>query len=158
MDIGRTLLRLRVILAAMGGGIVALVAVAISVVTGQAFRPDPGPATMLFPALGCMALGAIAAYVILRRQIVAGLRRVWQEQDPAERQPGNLIGHFQTLTVISAALAEGPSLIGAVIFLVTGIWAALFAPLLGLFVLSLLLPTRDRFERFAARVMEQEWR
>ena len=63
-----------------------------------------------------------------------------------------LASRFVQLTIIGAAQAEGISLFGLVVYLVTGVQWTLVVPVLGLLLLAVLFPTRDRFRAFAARV------
>ncbi|MFQ5807112.1 MAG: hypothetical protein ACE5I3_11750, partial [Phycisphaerae bacterium] len=99
----------------------------------------------------------IPAYALLRTAIMGNLRRTWDGRASDEVPKEELAKGFNLLTIIGGALAEGLSLFGLVILLVSGNWLAVAAPVIGLLLLAAQLPTRDRFNRFAGNVTGQHW-
>ncbi len=150
--VGRMLLTLRVILLAITISIVAFGIVAVVLVTGGTFTTRPHLATPLLPVLGLTAAALIVVYLVVRRALIAGLRRAGASETATEVREAALVGRFQALTIIGGALAEAPSLFGIVVFLLTGQWMALLVPALGLGAVVLLIPSRDRLARFSAEV------
>ena len=68
-----------------------------------------------------------------------------------------LARHYMTLILIGCALAEGFSLFGIVILLVSGVWWAAAAPAVGLALIVLQVPTRDKFSQFVSRATGSHW-
>jgi hypothetical protein len=154
-NIERTLLVLRLVLLAMGAGIIAFAGIAIFLVTGGHVTTRPDVASLLLPGLGLVAATALVAYVLVRRALLATLRRLPQTPQTQDAVRRRLVSGFMLLTIAGGAMAEAPSLVGAIIFMQSGHWAALLAPLLGVGALVLLFPSRDKFERLAAQVTGQ---
>jgi hypothetical protein len=146
---------LRIIVAAMMMGVLALGVVAIFI--GQQAKPDAKLANILLVLLAVMAVWELIAYAVVRVSMLNRVRRRFAENPPGADPTPELIGTFQSLTTIGSALAEGLGLFGAVIMLITGAWAALAAPAVALIVLALQLPSRDKLARFVSGVTGQQW-
>ena len=154
-QVGQALRTLRIIVAAMAFGIVAFGVVTLALVTAGAAPTKPELVIVLLPAVGGVAFVTLVAGTVLRRALCARLRHTLQDRPAADEVPEQTIGVFSTLTLISGALAEGPSLFGVVAFLLTSNWLALVVPLVGLLVLWGLLPSRSRLDRFVTDVTGQ---
>jgi hypothetical protein len=146
---------LRTIVVAMMMGVLGLSVIAVFI--GQQAEPDPKFANILLVLLAVMAVWELIAYAVIRASILNRLRRRFSEAPPAEDSLGELIGKFNSLTIIASAMAEGLGLFGGVIVLITGAWTALAAPAIALIVLVLQLPSRDKLARFVSGVTGQQW-
>lgn len=150
--VGRMIVTLRVVWAAIVLGLLSFTAVAVALVTGGTFSTQPRLAPLLLSILGLSAAAMIVVFQVVRQTLLAGLRRA-RRSDPATEVPlEKLVNGFQAMTIVGGALAEAPGLFGTVVFLLTGHWLALLVPLVSCGVLGLLFPSRDRFTRFAVQV------
>jgi hypothetical protein len=152
----RAVLVLRVIVLAMGVGVVSFLAVVVLLVTGGQAATDPRRAAGLLPALGIASAAAAGLYLVARRGLTGKLRRFY-EQQAGEAPPSQLVTGFATLTIVGAGLAEGPSFFGAVVFYLSGSWLALGVPVLGLLMLALIFPSRRMLHAFASQVTGRYW-
>ena len=146
---------LRVLLAAMGGGMVVFAGIAMLVVKSGSTDSRPALAPILLPILGLIAILELPVYATMRRGIVSKARQAW-DREPSSNDPAiELLPSYNTLTIIGGALAEGFGLFGAVVFLLTGSWPALAAPAIALVALAAVFPSRDRLNRFVTAVTGQ---
>lgn len=156
-DARPTLQQLRLIVMAMGAGVIIFGLIVILLVARERVNTDADLARPLLAALGALAVVEIVAYVVLRKLLMGSMRRRWLGQAVEDVPAEELTRGFQALTLIGAALAEGLSLFGLVVVLVTGTWPAIVATVAGLLALALAMPTRDKLNRFAANVTGQHW-
>lgn len=152
-----SLQNLRLIIPAMAMGMILFAAIVIFLITSGRMDTDPEPANLLLLVLAALAVAELAAYVVIRKVITGNLRRRWLGHAVEDVPPEELLKWFQTLTLVGAAMAEGLSLFGLVILLVTGNWPAIVAPAIGLLLIALHFPTRDKLNRFAGSVTGQHW-
>jgi hypothetical protein len=146
---------LRIIIAAMMMGIIAFGVVVAALLGAGIVEGDAQLGKILLIALAAVGAAELPAYFAVRMAILGNLRRAGREGKPEDASSGRPAGGFNTLTLIGAALAEGFSLFGLVVVLVSGQWLALAAPLVGLILLARQFPTRDKFDRFVASVTGQ---
>jgi hypothetical protein len=146
---------LRIVVAAMMMGVLGLSVVAIFI--GRQAEPDPKMANVLLVVLAVIAVWELIAYVVIRASMLNRLRRRFAENPPAADPTAELIGNFNSLTIIGCAMPEGLGLFGSMIMLITGAWPALAAPVLALILLAWQLPSRDKIERFVSGVTGQQW-
>ena len=146
---------LRIIIAAMMMGIIAFGVVVAILVGADIVEEDAQLAKILLIALAAVGAAELPAYFGVRAAMLGNLRRAGGEGKPEDASSVSLAGGFNTLTLIGAALAEGFSLFGLVVVLVSGQWLALAAPLVGLILLARQFPTRDKFNQFVASVTRQ---
>jgi len=157
-QVEQALQTLRLVVAAMIFGLVSFGAITVFLITGGTMTSRAELARVLLPILGLLVLAEIPVYVVLRRAVLAKLRRI-SDADSTEQIPTDqTIQSFTTLTIVGAALAEGPSLFGIIIFLLSGNWLAMVAPALGLLLLAALLPTRGKFDHFTSGATKPGWR
>jgi len=146
------LLQLKIIVGALAAGVVAFAVIAIFLAGGEGLAQadtDPGFTHMLLMVLTLFGLGLVVAYPLIRRSLVGKLRSAWRGGAGAPTEDQHLIEHFQTLTIIGAAMAEGFALFAGVIYLVTAHPAALAGIVIGLLALSRFFPTEASFAKFA---------
>jgi hypothetical protein len=148
---------LRTIIVAMLAGVVGFGTIAVILVVGGYAGTQPQLATMMLAALGGLAVVELVGYTVVRAGITGNTRRSCQGQGPDLAPSEELLKGFQTITLIGAAMAEGLSLFGIVVLLVTGVWLALAAPAVGVVLIALQTPSRDKFNRFAGSVTGQHW-
>jgi hypothetical protein len=151
-NIARALLPLQFIVLALLSGIVVFSGATIYLVTNGRVTADPGLLLPLGPAVGLFALAEFVGFVFVRRGIMDALRRVVEESGTDALPPARLLASFRVLTIIGAAMAEGVSLFGVVVVLLTGNWAAFAVAAVGLLVLVRLFPTRGRYDAFTYRI------
>jgi hypothetical protein len=156
-DLDRRLQPLRLVVAAMAVGIVTLAVVASVLAAGGSVSLKPELAGPLGLALGVFVVVAAVAYTLVRNRMIAGLRQIYEEQSTPDDTATELAPRYAAITIIGAALAEGPSLLGGIVVMLTGQWTALVVPGVGLVVLALLLPTRDRFASFVTQATGRSW-
>ena len=156
-DMPPNLQNLRLIIPAMAMGVIIFAAIVIFLIAGGRVNTDREPANLLLLVLAALAVMELAAYVVVRKVIAGNLRRQWLGHAVEDVPPEELAKWFQTLTLVGAALAEGLSLFGLVILLITGNWLAIVAPAIGLLLIARHFPTRDKFNRFAGSITGQHW-
>lgn len=156
-DLDRRLQPLRLVVVAMAFGIVVLTVVASVLAAGGSMSLKPELAGPLGLALGVFVVVAAVAYTLVRNRMIAGLRQTYDEQSTPDDPATELAPRYVAITIIGAALAEGPSLLGGIVVLLTGQWTALVVPAVGVVVLALLLPTRDRFASFVSQATGRIW-
>ena len=149
--------RLRLIILAMTMGVIVFAAIVIYLITfgGMSTRPDL--ANVLLAALVAQAALEIVLYFVARKLINDWLRQRQSGQAGDSVAPSDLVRAFFTISLIVAGLAEGLSLFGLVILMLTGNWLAIVAPAIGLLLIALRFPSNDKFNRFAASVTGQHW-
>ncbi|MBK7878800.1 MAG: hypothetical protein IPJ77_24335 [Planctomycetes bacterium] len=89
--------------------------------------------------------GAAVSCVLLRRKLVEAARQDRETNMELARQellPGELL----RVTIIGAALAEGPGLLACVTILLGGPWFLVAFPIVSIGWIASLIPTRDRVE------------
>jgi hypothetical protein len=156
-DVLALLQPLRLIVPAMALGVVIFAAIVIYLITVGGMSTTPDLANLLLATLAALAVILLVTYVIVRKLVTEWLRRSQADPGSGAVAPAAVARGFFTTTLIGAAMAEGLSLFGIVILLVTGNWLALVAPAVGLLLILLQVPTRDRFNRFASSVTGQHW-
>ncbi|MBU0617697.1 MAG: hypothetical protein KKI02_08260 [Planctomycetes bacterium] len=156
-DMPPNLQNLRLIIPAMAMGVILFAAIVIFLITGGSMSTNPELANVLLFTLVALAVMELAAYVVVRKVITGNLRRRWLGHAVEDVPPEELLKWFQTLTLVGAAMAEGLSLFGLVILLVTGNWLAIVAPAIGLLLIARHFPTRDKLNRFGGNVTGQHW-
>ena len=132
----------QIILGAMVVGMLTFAGVAIFV-RPQMEPADPGLARMLLITLLALAVGEVAAYMVLRMSVIRRLRASLAGQAAGPDLDRTVAEQVLSLTIIGAAMLEGCGLFGIVIYLVTGATVALLAPALAIGGMALLLPTRS---------------
>lgn len=151
MNFDAVMNRTRLIVVALMSPMIAFTAIAF------VMRQDGGgsDSTLLF-MLAAVAALALPAYLIVRRQICASLRRSASPDDATV-----LLGAFQTLTIIGAALAEGVGMLAAVVLLITGNVLAVAGSAVALVGLLASIPTAAAVDAFliaaTGRPREGRW-
>lgn len=130
-------------------GLIAFAIVAVAVEEQIADQTDLTPVLLLVLAL--WVLGDLIAYLILRRFMTPGIRRLLDEGG----ESSGLTERLKVLWIISAAMAEGVGLLAIVIFLLTGNAIVLAAAAVAMLILLSLFPTRDRVAQFLSRLQNR---
>jgi hypothetical protein len=141
---------LRVIVAAMAGGMLSFLAIAVFLVEGGTMTLDPDLAKVLLPVIAFLAVGEVVAYLVLRS---ATIRKLNEPQPPhvAEHGAPTPMGSLATLTIIGCAMAEGVGLLAIVTYLLSGNHLAWIPVAAALLVLAMQWPTRDWLKHFSPR-------
>jgi hypothetical protein len=148
---------LRLIIPAMALGVIFFAAIVIFLITGGRMSTKPELAHVMRFTLVALAALELAAYVVIRKVVTGKLRQKWSGRAVHDAPPEELAQAFLVLSLAGAAMAEGLSLYGLVILLLTGDWLAIMAPAIGLLLIVLHFPSRDKFNRFAGTVTGQHW-
>jgi hypothetical protein len=156
-EVDQVVRTLRIVMVAMLAGVVGFGAIAVILVVGGNIATQPQNANMLLAVLACFAVTGIVAYVVVRTALTGNVRRSCEGLAVDQVPAATLLKGFQMITLIGGALAEGVSFFGIVILLVTGAWLALAAPAVGVVLIALQAPSRDKFKRFAGSVTGQHW-
>ena len=145
---------LKIIVAAMAGGLFAFAAIVVALVTGGSMKADEELAPIMLIVLGGLAVCEVVGYVVLRQGIIGKTRNFLREHADDDRSAVAITNAFAVLTIVAGAMLEGLGLFGAVIMLVTAEQLALIAPALAiLLLLAFVLPTEDKARNFATTVM-----
>jgi len=158
--IGRkiTIPQLRIIIGAMAMGIILLGIVVIFLENTFSQKTDPKIVTPLMISLAALALAEIPAYIIIRLNTIRKLSEQYKKNRPQENPTEELTARYAVLTIIGSAMAEGVSLFGLVILLLTTQWFVLSIPILGLIILTFLFPTEGKLASFVFAVTGRHWR
>lgn len=148
---------MRVVVSAMAVGVIMFAAIVVFLIASGRMTGDPTLQNPLLLALLAVAVMEIVAYVVVRKLITDKLRRRWLSQETEELPADDPAKSYQAITLIGAAMAEGWSLFGLVVLLITGNWLAIAAPAIGVVLIALHFPTRDKCNRFAGNVTGQHW-
>ncbi len=152
---------LQILVAALALGLLSFSAVVVGMVaTGNAPTSSGAPGAravgsastnQLLLVMGLLSLVCAVAGFIMRGVMIAGFRR---QLGPVatSSDPTSLLPQFQTVTILRAALAEGPALLGTVIVMISGNWLGFLGSAFGLCMLAVVFPTRGRLEDFARDV------
>lgn len=139
---------LRIIIAAMLGGMLAFGGVAVAIVRAGSIPQNEGLGSTLLLILGLLPLGEMPAYVVLRQATIARLRRSCAESSSDVERTTSLLNGFATLTIIAGAMVEGLALFGIVIYMVSGKTLALLAPGVAIILLATIFPSVEKARQF----------
>jgi len=152
------LLQLRIVIGALIAGVTTFMLVAMFLQRDGGSFPvdqDPAFAHLLMMTLAGLGLALVIAHSAVRR---IQTRKLRESPSPSVRSGQvddlALFAPFQTLTLVSAAMAEGFALFATVIFLVTAEKAALVGVAIGLLALFWMFPTAASFARFRNAVSD----
>jgi len=148
---------LRIVVIAMTVGVAAFTGVVYAIGSTRGALGRPASSEIMLAVLAALAAGAALAYFVVRRVIVSQLQRRCAGLDSHEDVTTLLMSQFFTLTVLGCALAEGPGLFGAVIYLLTQNALALLAPALAVLLLLAQFPTDGRFGSFSIAVLGRDY-
>ena len=154
-NVNQALTVLRLLLAAMGGGMTIFAGIAVLLVRSGSMEGKRELAPILLPILGLIAILELPVYGSIRRGIVSKARQAWDREPSMDDPAVELLPSYNMLTIIGGALAEGFGLFGTVVFLLTGSWPALAAPAIALLALAAVFPSPDRLNRFVTAVTGQ---
>lgn len=134
-----------------GALILGVVGAAAAMAAIRVGTPGSAPAAaqgeMFLIIVGVMTASCVALAIGARSFFVARARR----GAAADRSsPDAFLHPYSTAMLVRGALLESPGLMGCVVFMVTGEWAALGAAGVSLLFMAVLFPTRAGLERFAA--------
>ena len=105
---------------------------------------------MLFGAV--LLVGGLVAGHVVRRIWVGRLQRRGPSQPLAETN--ELLSAFGTITIVRSALAEAPSFLFLIVYMLHGLTSALAGAALALVTLLAAFPTQRSFEAFAGEVLD----
>jgi hypothetical protein len=151
MDAALAVKTLRVIVAALAGGVVAF-----ALVIEFAFRHKPVGGTLpddvlLMVGGGLLTAGVVGSVVLPQAvlgQAIARLRG--KSKEDVER---GMIRTYQTACLLRAALLEGPGLFGVIVVLMTGNAVGYVAPGVAIVLMMLTLPSRAALNLLVERAM-----
>jgi hypothetical protein len=121
-------------------------------------QPQPGPAQPMPLIWAVTGMGELVAWVVLRQGLLKQTRRTWETSSHDEAAVRRLVVAFTMFVIIRAALIEGWSLLGAMTFLISGIWSILAGPALGVFLLLITWPTETALRGFLSKATGGEVR
>ena len=149
------LLPLRIVVGSMIIGTMAFAIVSFFLAgdsgLGQS-EPNNGLVPMLLLVLSAFGLGLLAAFPLIRRNLLSRLRSEWRGGAEPAAEDSRVFGQFQTLALVRAAMAEGFALFATVVYLLTASPIALAGTAVGVVVLIRLFPTEHALQKFAAEV------
>jgi len=145
-SIDQHVIRLRIIVLAMTGGVLALTIAAL--LFGGAGETDARFVPMMGAVLGVLGVGQVMSYFVVRSSVIGRLQRERQSDLAAPFPIERVLKTIATLTIIGAAMAEGFGLFGAVLLLITDTRYFLAAPVIAIVILLMQVPSRDRVKRW----------
>lgn len=156
-EVDQAVRMLRIVVTAMVLGVIGFGAVVVWLVAGGTVRANPEIADVLLLVLVGLAVAEVPAYLAVRTAMIGNLRRSRGDQAPEEVPIEALAKVYSTVTLIGSALAEALSLFGLVILLVSGTWWALAAPLAGVALIAMQLPSQYKFGCFVSNTTGRHW-
>lgn len=148
-EVDARILPLKMIVGAMAMSLIVFGAVVL--VIGP-IDIDPELGRILLAVLIGMAVMEAVGYTVFRGIQISAARRRLEEEPAAEDAESRVMGTWSSLILIRSAMAEGLGLFGLAIVLVTGMRAALVAPVLALAFLAISLPSRQKLTQFTAGI------
>jgi hypothetical protein len=137
----------QVVVGALLAGLLSFTGVVLALqTTATAIRSMAGQENPLLIAMAALSVATLFASFIMRRLHVGQLRKLADQQ--VDISPRLLITRFGTLTILRAALAEGPALFGTMIVLISGNVLGFAGTGLGALMLLIVFPTRGKFDAF----------
>ncbi|MBI5364856.1 MAG: hypothetical protein HZA53_16890 [Planctomycetes bacterium] len=136
---------LQVILGALIAGLLSFTAVAVFVRTSIGGVGSGAPVDLLALVVLVLFAGMGGVYFMVRRSMLAAARAKRESALALVRQELVPI-ELQRLTLLGAALAEGPGLLGTVVVLIGGSWFLLAAPVIAMLCILFQMPSRERME------------
>ena len=136
---------LRMILVALISGLFMLTGAAAFLRSTQTAASDQNMVSLLTIIAFVALVTGVTACIFVRmkmRERMAATRDEALEILRQDRVPLPLM----TMTIVCAALVEGPGLLGAVTVLLGGPWFVLAVPMISVAALVVMLPSRERFE------------
>ena len=111
----------------------------------------PMPVDLLLTIMGVLTVVCAIGGFVVAGMVRTNARKKAEAGETFDEP--NLLAQFQVITIMRAALAEGPALLGTVIVLISGNWLGFAGTAFGLgMLLFVVFPTRGRFEGFALDV------
>jgi hypothetical protein len=152
-SLDQALLQLRIVVAGLLAGLLAFAAVALVMGDALARRADPQFAWLLLAVLGLACASTAVGYVVTRRALMRSLGpRAAELRQLADPAPA-LLDAYRRLTILGAALAEGPGFLALVVYMLTAHPLALAPALASAILVGSQLPSRDGMRRFAEGVL-----
>lgn len=130
---------------AMALGVVALSVGACVLRATGTIPADEGLGRTLALVVLALVLGAVPAYLAVRKVLLERARAAREPGRELLRQ-GRVPPPLLALTIVGAALAEGVGLFGAITVLLGGPWVVLAAPVLAAGLILMQIPRRERLE------------
>jgi small-conductance mechanosensitive channel len=143
----------RIIVGAMIAGLLVFAAFAAALGPLPTKVEDPSKLERpLLLVLVILAAGYLLTYPLLRRSMLRTLRTKHLQAADGQEPYDQLIGPFNTITIIGSAAAEGFGLFAIVIALLTGPLAAWAGVALALLALAVQFPRKARYLAFVSAV------
>lgn len=136
----------RILAAALALGMAMYVVVLLTLI------PSPVPAAhnrMMALIVAPVWMVGLLCSVTVPRAMARSARRA-HEHTPLD-EPA-LTSRWKTVSIARMAYLEGPGLMGAVMYQVTGEWGTLLAPALSIFILLVGMPSAGGYQRFREEV------
>ena len=147
---------LAIILVAMILGMLAFGCVSLAIKGGGTWTPNQSfDSILLLQILVGMIIVETPVVWLVRKIQTKQLRSRLESLSQDERN-ALLSNGFFAAVLIPAALLEGFGLFGVMIHQITGCLLGLIAPAIAAIGIAFLLPSRDKYERFAERMHERD--
>jgi len=141
---------LKILVGALLMGLITATGVMFMLVQQGIHQPQPGLESLLL-VLAILWPVTAGASLLIKGAMVKQARTRW-EAEGGSGDDNALFPHFMSMTIVRAALLEGPGLFGAVTYLMTGKPLALIAPALSIAALGLMFPTEEKFRELVRSV------
>lgn len=141
----------------LGGGLMAFWGMTRASTEPSSFPPPPPPpattGTDIFPVM-VPVVGAVclAGVVVIPGVMVRAAQKRWEARADDEAAHHRVYSDFVSLSVLQAALLEGPGLMGSTVTYLTGNGFYLIAPAAAVVFLGVLFPRTARMERWIDEV------
>ncbi len=139
--------------AIMAGAISFAAAIVVVVQSGQMTKPSPGGnLDMLIYIVPAVGIGALLGMFVIRAAMAKAAAGAVAQLRDEDAVAGAIAVSFTKVTMITAAILEGPALLSIVATLITGRFEFLAGATACLIVMTVMFPTNGRLERWAQRV------
>jgi hypothetical protein len=139
----------KILVAALLMGLITATGVMFMLVQQGIHQPQRGMESLLL-VLAVLWPVTAGASLLIKGAMMKQARTRWEAEGGGDDSA--LFPHFMSMTIVRAALLEGPGLFGAVTYLLTGNALALIAPALSIAGLGLMFPTEEKFRDFVRSV------
>lgn len=130
---------MRIIAVALPAGAVMMASLMIYLRSTRNAAPDPDLPILSLAACGLFVVQVALSFIVPRMIRRATLRSL--AGTTASSSPENLVGVYQTCTIIALALLEGAVMFAAVVYLIEGRFWAIAPIVFGIALMAMHLPT-----------------
>ena len=145
--VDKSIRELRITISGLIAGVVCFAALAYALKGSAALSEGLPRAEVLLAALALFSVGSGVGYLVQYRKMVAEVQGRAAEIRQASEPLEIVMAAYRPFAIVGGGLIEGPSLFALVIYIATRSEVALVGAGLGVALLVLHMPSRERIER-----------